>query len=114
MTSETDKQHGCDQHHPSHKEWMIDTADPRNARFLEPLTYLDADFWESWNAEDVACAMAYFAFGILHRLHAGDPNYDEDMAYNQCMGAARRAVFDYAGMLTEQDYQQMFRPAPTA
>jgi hypothetical protein len=93
--------------HPSHREWMIDSSDPWAARFLTPLTNLDADFWENWNAEDVACAMAYFALDTLRILHAGDPNYDEGMARDQCMLAARRAVFDYAGMLTEQDYQQM-------
>ncbi len=35
MTSETNKQHGCDQQHPSHNEWMIDSSDPGTARFLE-------------------------------------------------------------------------------
>lgn len=93
--------------HPSHNEWMIDSSDPRTARFLKPLTKLKADFWESWDAEDVACAMAYFALDTLRILHAGNPNYDDRMASDQCMLAARRAVFDYAGMLTDQDYRQM-------
>ncbi len=110
MTSETNKQHGCDQQHPSHNEWMIDSSDPGTARFLEPLTDLDADFWKNWNAEDVACAMAYFAVDTLRSLYANDPNFDGEMAFGQCMLAARRAVFDYAGMLTEQDCQQMTAP----
>ena len=107
MTDATNKQTPCDQPHPSHRKWMIDTSDPRTARFLVPLSNLNADFWESWNAEDVACAMAYFAIDTLRTLHASDPNYDEDMARDQCMLAARHTVFDYAGMLTEADYQQM-------
>ncbi len=110
MTNKTKKQQ-----HPSQNEWMIDSSDPRNARFLKPLRDLDVDFWKDWvAAEDVACAMAYFALDVLRILYAGDPNYNEDMAYGQCTLAARRAVFDHAGMLTEADYQQMFRPAPTA
>ena len=87
--------------HPSHREWMIDSSDPRTARFLTPLTNLDDDFWKDWNAEDVACAMAYFAVDALRIFHADDPNYDEGMAFDQCMLAARRAVFVYAGMLDE-------------
>jgi hypothetical protein len=107
MTNETNKQRCCDQQHLSHSEWMIDSSDPRNARFREPLTNLDADFWESWSVEDVAGAMAAFAFDTLDSLHANDPNFDREMARDQCTLAARRAVFDYAGMLTEADHQQM-------
>lgn len=99
MTNETSNQHRCDQQHPLHSEWVINSSDPRTARFLEPITELNTDFWESWNAEDVACAMAYFALDTFRGLHAGDPNYDEDTARDQCMLAARRAVFDYAGLL---------------
>ena len=87
--------------HPSHSEWMIDSSDPRTARFWEPLRHLNADFWESWSAEDVAGAMAAFAFDTLDSLHANDPNFDREMARDQCTLAARRAVFDYAGMLDE-------------
>src|SRR4051812_5317591 len=90
MTNETNRQHCCDQQHPSHYERIIDSSDPRTARILEPLTNLNVDFWKSWNAEDVACALACFAHDTLRSLHAGDPNYDEDMAHGHCMLAARR------------------------
>ncbi len=52
MTNETNKQHRCNQQHPSRNEWMIDSSDPRTPRFLEPLTNLNADFCESWDAEE--------------------------------------------------------------
>lgn len=103
--TETNKQHRCDHQHSSHREWMIDSSDPRAARFLKPLTNLDADFWEDWDAEDVACAMAYFAHHTVSKLYAGDPNYDREMAFDQCMLAARRDVLGCAGLPTEADYQ---------
>ena len=103
MTHKTKNQHCSHQEHPSRREWMIDSSDPRTARFLKPLTNLDAEFWRDWDAEEVACAMAYFAHLIVCRLYAGDPNYDRGMAFDQCLLAARREVLDCAGLLTEAE-----------
>jgi hypothetical protein len=97
MTNETDKPNRSNQQHPSCREWMVKTSDPRTAKLLKPLSELDTDFWDDWDAEEVACAMAYFAVYTLDRLYAGDPNYDREMAFDQCMLAARRTVLDYAG-----------------
>ncbi len=46
--------------------------------------------------------MAHFAVDTLCSLRANDPNFDKEMAFSQCMLAARRAALDYAGMLTEE------------
>lgn len=83
MSNETKKQRSGNQQHPSHREWLINSSDPKTARFLKPLRELDVDFWQNWDAEDAACAMAYFALDTLRSLYAGDPNYDEGMAFDQ-------------------------------
>jgi hypothetical protein len=96
MPNETNKQHRCNHLHPSYREWMMASSVPATATFLEPLTGLDEDFLRDWDAEDVAKMMAYFAFDTLRALHAGDSKFDKGMAFDRCMSAARRTVFDYA------------------
>jgi hypothetical protein len=59
------------------------------------------------DAEDVATAMAHFAMDVLCALHAGDSGFEQEIAGDQCILAARRAVFNYAGLLTDADYQAM-------
>jgi hypothetical protein len=102
MINDTNDQKRCNQEHPTRREWMMDTSDPRNARFVEPPTDLDAKL--DWDTDTLVERMADFAFDTICAPHAGDPNLDKGMVARQCLLGARRVVMDFGGLLTEGEY----------
>jgi hypothetical protein len=67
-------------------DWSCNAHDPRNARYLRPLS-IAAD-------EEMANAMADSTYGAVAEQHANDRTFSSDEVYRQCLVDARRMLRD--------------------
>ena len=67
-------------------DWTCNIDDPRNARYLRPLS-IAAD-------EDMAQDMASLVWTCWAEKRADDPTFDPDETYRQCLVDARRMLRD--------------------
>jgi hypothetical protein len=75
------------------EDWSVDLHDPRNARYLRPLS-IAAD-------EAMAHTMADCIYGAVAEDHASNPSFNPDEVYERCLVAARR-------MLRDREYHNLF------
>ncbi len=62
-----------------------DMADPKNAIYRVPLP---------GSSEEEAQIIAIVNHGVVVKMHSKEPNFDHDVAYEQCLTDARRMVLD--------------------
>jgi hypothetical protein len=62
-----------------------DMADPKNAIYRVPL---------SGPSEEDAQVIAIVNYEIVVKMHSKEPNFDDDVAYEQCLTDARRSLAD--------------------
>ena len=74
-------------------DWCCNADDPRNARYLRPLS-IAAD-------EKMANGMADIVYGAVAEEHGNDRTFNSDEVYRQCLVDARR-------MLRDQEYWALF------
>jgi hypothetical protein len=74
-------------------DWSCNPDDPRNARYLRPLS-IAAD-------EKMASHMAEAIYGAVAEKHAEDRTFSSDEVYRQCLINARR-------MLRDREYWGLF------
>ena len=74
-------------------DWSCNAHDPRNARYLRPLS-IAAD-------EEMANAMTEFIYVAVAEQHANDRTFSSDEVYRQCLLNARR-------MLRDREYWALF------
>jgi hypothetical protein len=81
-------------------DWTCNTHDPRNARYLRPLS-IAAD-------EETANEMAEAIYGPVAEQHANNRTFNSDEVYRQCLVNARRMLRDreYWGLFgTQEDFE---------
>jgi hypothetical protein len=83
-------------------DWSSNIDDPRNVRYLRPLS-VAAD-------EEMANNMAEWIYSAVAEKHANDRTFDSDEVYRQCLVNARRMLRDreYYGLF---DSEEDFPPA---
>jgi hypothetical protein len=62
-----------------------DMADPKNAIYRVPLP---------GPSEEEALIIAIVNYEIVVKMHSKEPNFDDDVAYEQCLTDARRMLLD--------------------